>query len=65
MATESKSEKTDADEILQSLKKSHARLIRLPANCASRADVMKVLAHNRAITTLNLSDCPVRLCIAS
>jgi hypothetical protein len=61
MAMASKKAKADekADEALQWLKRSRARRLRLPAELASRLDVMEAIANNRAITTLDLSECEV------
>jgi hypothetical protein len=55
--------KSASDEILQWLKTSQARSLRLPAGCASRSDVMETLANNRSIITLDLSDCEVCIII--
>lgn len=60
---QSKKAKTDdkVDAVLERLKKSRARSVQLPAGeHASRLDVMKAIASNRAITTLDLDDVQVR-----
>jgi hypothetical protein len=44
----------EADPVLQLLKNSRARHVCLPAEYVSRCDVMKTLAKNRAITSLDL-----------
>jgi hypothetical protein len=52
------SENTDA--VLQWLKNSRARSLRLPCDLCERADVMKVIANNRSIASLNLHEYSVR-----
>jgi hypothetical protein len=54
-----KIEKTDT--ILSWLKKSRARSMELPTVAYERMEAMKALANNRAVTTLDLNDCEVRL----
>jgi hypothetical protein len=51
------SEKTD--EVLQYFKNTRARKLVLPAAYASRMDVMEAVSNNRAITTLDVSECEV------
>jgi hypothetical protein len=51
-------------EVLQLLKNSRARSLRLPDACSERLDVMKLLADKRTIATLDLSNCPVRFFIS-
>jgi hypothetical protein len=50
----------DADEIVEAFKKSRARSHRLPPEAYMRVDVMKAIANNRSIITLDLSDGKVR-----
>lgn len=55
-----KTEDLETDEVLQWVKNSRARFLRLPGDYDdSRLDVMKALANNRAITTLDLSESEV------
>jgi hypothetical protein len=50
---------SEPDPVFQLLKTSRARHLRLPSEYASRLDVMKALANNRAITSLDLEKCQV------
>jgi hypothetical protein len=47
--------------ILQWVKNSKARALRLPSAYAARLDVMDAVSKNRTITTLDLSECKVCL----
>jgi hypothetical protein len=53
------------DEIIQWAKSSRARYLQLPASACDRLDVMKVIANNRSITTLDVSECEVRFATVS
>jgi hypothetical protein len=63
MESDAKKVKTDekADETIQTFKKSRARIIRLSPECASRLDVVKTIASNRVVSTIDLRDCEVRV----
>lgn len=50
------------DNPLQRIKKSRAREFHLTREYGASLDVMEALAKNQAITTLDLTDCQVRLC---
>jgi hypothetical protein len=51
-------------EPAQFFQNSRARTLRIPREYASRFDLTKAIANNRAITSLDLSECPVRMLAA-
>jgi hypothetical protein len=57
-------ESTSSDRIIQLLKGSRARRLRLPGEYGKRMDVMEAIANNRAITILDLSECEVCFSLA-
>jgi hypothetical protein len=58
-----KAKTSEPDEVLQWLKNSRARFLRLPFDTpdyTSRQDVLEMIAKNRTITALDVSECEVR-----
>jgi hypothetical protein len=61
MAMEPKKAKTlGTDDVPQWIKNSRARKLRLPRDYAERVDVLEAVTNNRAIRTIDLSECAVR-----
>jgi hypothetical protein len=52
---------SETDEILEWLKNTRARKLRLTDEYESHLYVMKAIANNRSITTLDLKECEVRM----